>query len=145
MTAVSMRPRSLRELSSRVARGEQDFDPAVREFLDGFYAHPETQPQAIRDRPLPLDGLRDAYLAAVAEHLARSYGLVVPEWSETQGLALERPFFAGGLESMKALLLARSPTAFRRRMLFVSRDALSRPREGAPDDASGPNGSMRPA
>jgi hypothetical protein len=122
------------ELSSRVARGEQEFDAGLREFLDGFYANPGTRSQAIEDRPPPLDELRDAYLAAVAEHLARSHGLGVPGWAETQGLGLERPFFAGGLESTKAILLAQSPTAFRRRMLFVSRDALSRPHAAAARD-----------
>jgi hypothetical protein len=64
----------------------------------------------------------------VAEHLARSYGLPVPAWSETHGNALTRPFFSGGLESLKAVLTVESPTAFRRRLLFVSKDALSRPR-----------------
>ena len=32
---------------------------------------------------------------------------------------------------MKALLLAESPLAFRRRLIFVSHDALSRPRDPA--------------
>jgi hypothetical protein len=67
-------------------------------------------------------------LAAVAEHLAKSYRLPVPEWTETQGNDLHQPFFAGGLESLKAILFAESPTAFRRRLLFVSKNALSRPR-----------------
>lgn len=133
MTALARRPRSLLEVSSRVGRAEQSFDSAVRELLDWFYANPGARRAAIEQPPMPLDSLRDAYLAAVAEHLARSFGLDVPEWAETRGLDLERPFFAGGLESTKAILAAQSPTAFRRRMLFVSRDALSRPR--APIDS----------
>jgi hypothetical protein len=129
MTALSKRPRSLREVSRRVAAGEQAFDPAVREFLDAFYSAPGARCAALRARPLPLDAVRDAYLAAVAEHLARSCGLAVPPWSETHGFALTRPFFAGGLESLKAILTVESPTSFRRRLLFVSKDALSRPRQ----------------
>jgi hypothetical protein len=39
-----------------------------------------------------------------------------------------RPFFAGGLEDLKATLLVESPVAFRRRMLFVGKDVLDRPR-----------------
>jgi hypothetical protein len=31
--------------------------------------------------------------------------------------------------ALKAMLFVESPSAFRRRMIFVSRDALSRPRE----------------
>ncbi len=123
------RPRSLRAVAERVQRGEQDFDPALREFLDCFHANPEDRAQAIAEPPPFLDNdVRDAYLAAVAEHLARRYNIDVPAWSETRGLALQRPFFAGGLESLKAVLTVESPTAFRRRMLFVSKDALSRPR-----------------
>jgi hypothetical protein len=122
------RPKTLRELARRVNSGEQKFDPAVREFLDSFYSYPELRTIAIKDSPELIDALHDAYLAAVAEHLARSYGLAVPEWTETQGNDLREPFFAGKLESLKGILVAESPTAFRRRLLFVSKDALSRPR-----------------
>jgi hypothetical protein len=101
---------------------------AVLEFLDSFYANPELRASAITGRPELIDTLRDAYLSAVAEHLAKSYGLGVPEWTEMQGNDLHDPFFAGGLETLKGVLVAESPTAFRRRLLFVSRDALSRPR-----------------
>jgi hypothetical protein len=115
-------------VARRVHDGEQKFDAAVLEFLDSFYSRPEERASAIEDRPELIDALCDAYLSAVAEHLARSFGLPVPEWTETQGNELHKPFFAGGLESLKGVLLAESPTAFRRRLLFVSKDALSRPR-----------------
>ena len=128
MTPLSQRPRTLHELSVRVRDAEQLFDPGLREFLDGFYANPERRETALEARPVPLDDLRDAYLAATAEYLASGFGMQVPEWSETHGRALRRPFFAGGLESLKALLTVESPAAFRRRLLFVSKDALSRPR-----------------
>jgi hypothetical protein len=128
MTLFRIRPKTLCEVARRVNNGEQNFDPAVLEFLDTFYAHPELRASAIHDRPALIDALRDAYLAAVAEHLARLYGLPVPEWTEIQGNDLHKPFFAGGLESLKGVLVAESPTAFRRRLLFVSKDALSRPR-----------------
>jgi hypothetical protein len=122
------RPKTLYEVARRIKNGEQKFDAAVLEFLDSFYAYPELRASAIRERPELIDALRDAYLAAVAEHLAKSYGLTVPEWTETQGNELHKPFFAGGLESLKGVLVAESPTAFRRRLLFVSKDALLRPR-----------------
>src|SRR5208282_3959338 len=121
-------PRTLHEVSVRASNGEQAFDAALREFLDHFYANPEHREASLSARPIPLDDLRDAYLGAAAEHLARRYGLDVPAWAETYGLSLRRPFFAGGLESLKALLTVESPAAFRRRLLFVSKDALFRPR-----------------
>jgi hypothetical protein len=128
MTSLSRRPRTLQEVGRRVATGRQSFDPALREFLDTFYTAPDEREMAIRDEPERLDPVKDAYLAAVAEHLARSYEIPIPEWSETHGNELSQPFFAGGLESLKAILTVESPTAFRRRLLFVSKDALSRPR-----------------
>jgi hypothetical protein len=62
-------------------------------------------------------------------HLAQLFGLDLPEWTEKTGFSLDRPFFAGGLESLKPLLFVESPAAFRRRMIFISKDALSRPRQ----------------
>ena len=121
-------PRTLREIARRVNAGEENFDAALLEFLDSFYANPDSRASALRDCPESIDALRDAYVAAVAEHLARSYGLPIPEWTEVQGNDLHTPFFAGGLESLKGVLVAESPTAFRRRLLFVSKNALSRPR-----------------
>jgi hypothetical protein len=129
MTALGKRPKTLCEVARRVNNGEQKFDNAVLEFLDSFYAEPEHRLSAINNRPELIDALRDAYLSAVAEHLARSYGLPVPEWTEMQGNDLHQPFFAGGLEALKGTLVAESPTAFRRRLLFVSKNALSRPRQ----------------
>lgn len=128
MTPMSRRPRSLHEVSLRARDGLQPFDAALREFLDAFYANPGLRADALQARPVPLDDLRDAYIAATAEHLARCHDLPLPDWCETYGRSLKRPFFAGGLESLKAVLTVESPAAFRRRMLFVSKDALFRPR-----------------
>jgi len=125
---MTKRPRTLLEVSRRTKEGQQPFDRAVREFLDVFYSESEHREQALAESPLHIDAVHDAYLAAIAEHLARSFALPVPPWSETHGHGLTRPFFAGGLESLKAILTVESPAAFRRRLLFVSKDALSRPR-----------------
>lgn len=135
MTLLKTKPRTLREVVLRFKGGEQKFDPSLREFLDVFYASPALRQQAVEDRPASIDPVHDAYIAAVAEHLCRSYGMPIPQWTETHGNGLHEPFFAGGLESLKAILMAESPTAFRRRLLFVSKDALSRPRQSqAPVD-----------
>jgi hypothetical protein len=128
MSLFGKKPATLGEAVRRVKAGERTFDPSLREFLDSFYANPDQRPRAIEERPASLDAVHDAYVAAVAEHLARVYGLPIPEWSENHGNGLHEPFFAGGLQSLKGVLLAESPTAFRRRLLFVSKDALSRPR-----------------
>lgn len=128
MSLFRRKPRTLVEVVRRAKTGEQTFDPSIREFLDSFYVNPDSRQQAIEERPESIDDLHDAYVAAVAEHLARVYELRIPEWSETHGNGLHEPFFAGGLQSLKGVLTVESPTAFRRRLLFVSKDALSRPR-----------------
>ena len=128
MTLFRKKPRTLREAVGRVTTGERAFDPSLLEFLDSFYANSASRQQSIDERPASIGLLHDAYVAAVAEHLARTHGLQIPEWSELHGNGLREPFFAGGLESLKGILVAESPTAFRRRLLFVSKDALSRPR-----------------
>jgi hypothetical protein len=123
------RPATLNEVAVRTREGEP-FDPLLREFLDTFYVGDSSiRTAAIAVAPLEIDPLHDVYLAAVAEHLARKYELAIPPWVDSPQRFLEKPFFAGGLESLKAILLVESPLAFRRRQIFVSANALSRPRE----------------
>ena len=128
MTWSGTKSKTLCEVVRRVKCGEQEFDSSLREFLDAFYANPSSRQGALEDHPDSIDAVHDAYIAAVAEHLSRSYGLSLPEWTELHGNDLHEPFFAGGLQSLKAILTVESPSAFRRRLLFVSKDALSRPR-----------------
>ncbi|WP_428484229.1 hypothetical protein [Rhodopila sp.] len=116
------------DLSRRVLANQQFFDPALREFLDEFYADPVTRPVSLQDQPELIEDIKDAYLAATAEHLSATYGLDLPAWVADHGRPLRRAFFAGGLESVKAILTVESPAAFRRRLLFVGKDALDRPR-----------------
>jgi hypothetical protein len=132
---LGKRPATLPEAVRRAKDGEQGFDVAIREFLDTFYSNPERRSEIISQQPDKIDPLRDAYVAAVAEHLANIYSLQVPRWTEEHGNDLHQPFFAGGLDSLRGVLFAESPTAFRKRLLFVSKNALSRPRmaeEGEP-------------
>jgi len=68
----------------------------------------------------------NAYLAAVAETLCREVSLTPPAWTELPCCYLRRPWFAGGLQTLKAILLVESPVPFRRRNLFVSANALAR-------------------
>jgi hypothetical protein len=125
------RPAALELVAVRTLGGEP-FDPLLREFLDEFYVgNSDMKARAIVGAPTRIDPIHDAYLAAVAEHLALRFGLSVPQWVEEPSRFLTKPFFAGGLENLKAILLVESPLAFRRRQIFVSANALSRPRERA--------------
>jgi hypothetical protein len=123
------RPTSIAEIARRAREKTQGFDPAVREFLDSWQTMTNAERiSAIADEPFTVGKVQDAYLAALAEHLALSARFFVPAWTEQEERFLTEPFFAGGLESLKATLLVESPLAFRRRLIFISANALSRPR-----------------
>jgi hypothetical protein len=79
MSLFGIKPQSLREVARRVQAAEQQFDPSLREFLDSFYVNPARRQQAIEEQPASIDALHDAYIAAVAEHLARVFELPIPE------------------------------------------------------------------
>jgi hypothetical protein len=129
MNTPSARPDSIAEIGHRAAAGTQAFDVAVREFLDDWQTMDEAAKlNAIRAEPCRIERVQDAYLAALAEHLAHLDGLPAPGWSGQSERFLEAPYFAGGLQSLKATLIVESPSAFRRRLIFISANALSRPR-----------------
>ncbi|MHB1586376.1 MAG: hypothetical protein ACYCRH_06365 [Acidiferrobacteraceae bacterium] len=124
------RPRSLGEV---VLLGKQhgDIDGFLREFLDEFYLEQKDMAREamLRGEPPIVDDSRaNAYLAAVAEHLALKNKLEIPEWTSQSARFLKRPYFPCGLESLKASLIVESPVAFRRRLIFVGSDPLYRPR-----------------
>jgi hypothetical protein len=122
------RPASLEELGAR-HDDPRGWHASKREFLDEFYmARPENRESMLAGEPrLTGDAVIDVYLAAMAEHLANEYGLPCPQWAHNRERFLHLPEFPCKLENMKAYLLASTPGAFRRRMLFVGDDPLSRP------------------
>ena len=69
----------------------------------------------------PLPGLAPYlanYLAAMVEHACVRRGVVAPAW--TRAIApLAEPVFGSALVSLRPYLLAHSPTAFRRRNIFI--------------------------
>ncbi len=127
--AARRRPGSLREAAVWGVMLERR-DAMIREFCDEFYkANDSTRASMLEEEPplVPGDERANAYYAAVAEHLALTFRLPVPEWALAHERFLRKPFFPVGLESLKATLLVESPPAFRRRMIFVGGDPLSRP------------------
>jgi len=121
-----VRPRSLAEVAV-AAKAEGDVYARLREFLDRFYRDAGARRGMLAEEPALLaDAVANAYLAAAAEHLAIRYRVPIPAWVHGQQRFLHMPHFAGP-PGMKAMLLAESPTAFRRRMIFVGYDPLGRP------------------
>jgi hypothetical protein len=122
------RPRTIAEIARQANAGEQKVDPAIREFLDEWQGMSlSVRTAALAEEPCSVGKVQDAYLAALAEHLALSARIDVPAWTENESKFLTEPFFSGGLESLKATLLVESPLAFRRRLIFISANGLSRP------------------
>jgi len=123
-----MRPRTIAEISDRAQSAPNSFDRSTREFLDAWQMMPDAERfPALSREPGKINPRQDAYLAALAEHLALESRLPIPSWTERTDRFLSEPYFAGNLQSLKALLLVESPLAFRRRLIFISADALSRP------------------
>lgn len=126
------RPGTLAEAVTRAIAREQKLTVGLNEFLDTFYADPDPirQSQRIAEEP-PFTGspLDDAFIGATGEHLARRWKLgEPPAWTEDRRRFLKRPWFPSGADQEKPFLLAESPLAFRRRMIFVSAEPLRRAR-----------------
>jgi hypothetical protein len=111
------------------ARNGEDFQVAVRELLDEFALLPRSdlQARALSARPGPTgDRGQDAYLGALAEHLAAIHGLDRPEWAVEASRFLDRFWFPSEIRGFRALAIAQSPAAFRRRGIFIAQSSLER-------------------
>jgi hypothetical protein len=125
-----MRPKTLAEVAQLTMRGDS-FDRCLANFLDGFYAAPDSnalamQPELLAETLGETGRVQDAYLAATAEELARAHQFPVPIWTAAEARKLHRPWFASPLAALRAVLLLESPAAFRSRNLFISQNALTR-------------------
>lgn len=103
------------------ALGDEDERPFAFSELNDVLA--TLSPESFRDSvPSPdlrsLDRQTANYVAAMVEQAAALAGQAPPEWTR-EVEPLEEPWFATSLASLRPWLLANSPTAFRRRNLFV--------------------------
>jgi hypothetical protein len=112
------------------ARTTEEFSLHFRDFLDGFYENPRASQLADEPRRLSRilndEGYADAYLAALAEHLAGQYRFPIPQWCRNPERSLKEPKFAFETPEGRIFLLVESPTAFRARNIFISADGLTR-------------------
>ncbi|MDQ6751331.1 MAG: hypothetical protein M3Z33_11335 [Actinomycetota bacterium] len=109
--------------------GGEGFHHAVRELLDEIALAPDDGivARAIVDKPPPTGNSRlDAYLGALAEHLAISRGLTVPPWTIAGDRFLDRFWFVSEVQGFRATAIAQSPAAFRRRGVFIAAGSLRR-------------------
>jgi hypothetical protein len=98
------------------------------EFLDAFYGPVDDRAAMIREEPcaaIPRPLL--AYLSATVEHLCCLYGLSPPDWVSRPEYFLDSAFYAETLgPTLEAILIAESPTSFRRRFIFTEAEPLRR-------------------
>jgi len=119
-------PDTLRQVAERALAGEP-WRLAARDFLDGFLGtEPELAQALLVELPPAFDEVGDAYLAALAEHLAFHHGLVRPAWSVDPRRFLGRMWFASEAPGLRATAIQQSPAAFRRRGLFIGATTLQR-------------------
>jgi len=119
---------TLAGVAQRAAAGE-DFRHAVREFLDEFALHgdDDSRAEAIAEEPMATgDPRHDAYLGALAEHLAAIHHLSRPAWSVEPGRFLSRFWFVSDTPGFRAVSIAQAPAAFRRRGVFIPERSLHR-------------------
>jgi hypothetical protein len=125
-------PSGLRSTLSGVARRSaagEDFHHAVREFLDEYALRSDDRSrlEAIGERPPPSgEDRHDAYLGALAEHLAALDDLPRPRWSIEPERFLARFWFVTEIAGFRAISIAQAPAAFRRRGIFIPERSLHR-------------------
>lgn len=118
---------TLAGVAGRVLAGE-DFRHAVRDFLDEFALREDaSRAEAIAERPEPTgDPRHDAYLGALAEHLAATHELPRPAWAIEPSRFLSRFWFVSDVPGFRAISIAQAPAAFRRRGIFIPERSLHR-------------------
>lgn len=117
--------------AQRVRSGE-DLLYVVRELLDELYLREEVRGadalvDLIGEAPEPTgDAPADAFLAALAEHLAVTRGLQRPTWVSQPSRFLDRWWFPHRRRGFDALALRDAPAAFRRRGVMAHPSMLER-------------------
>jgi hypothetical protein len=120
---------TLAGVAGATRRERELFFSAVRELLDEL-ALTQTDDQrlrAIAEKPAATGDRRfDAYLGAMAEHLAIRYGLAVPPWTQCSSRFLDCFWFVSPVPGFRAIAIAQSPASFRRRGIFIAKGSLER-------------------
>jgi transcriptional regulator with XRE-family HTH domain len=125
------RPMTLADVARAARRHIADGETVLRLCLQFIDDYRETDPASraglLHAIPPSTGDVRwDAFVAAMAEHLAYHGGLPIPGWVDRNGRFLEQWWFPTDLPSVMASALAESPAAFRRRGIFVTEDLFAR-------------------
>lgn len=118
---------SLVETAKRIAAGEEVMS-AVRDFLDQVGWVPDEElGRLVQERPGPTGSAEgDALLAGLAEHFAATLGFGCPAWAGEPDRFLERFWFVSTVPGFRAIALAQTPVALKRRGIFWPERSLRR-------------------
>ena len=121
------RSTSLAEVANRIAAGDEPLG-AVREFLDQVDRRSDDELAGlIRERPELTGNVQaDALLAGVAEHLAAIRNLRCEDWVTEPERFLERFWFVSSVPGFRAVALAQTPIALKRRGVFWPARSMER-------------------
>lgn len=122
------RPKTLKKVAEQSA-SLAEFGLHLRDWLHEL-RRASSRPQAaaaIAEEPprlarkFPQGQVADAWLGAYAEHLAGKLGVAAPAWAFAPERIAAEPLFDedGDTPALRALALARSPLAFKRRNIFT--------------------------
>jgi hypothetical protein len=118
---------SLAETADRIVVGE---DPlaAVRDFLDVIGRAPANEIAAlITERPQPTGDARiDALLAGLAEHMSVIRDIACPRWVYEPIRFLDQFWFVSRVPGFRAMAIAQTPIALKRRGVFWPARSLGR-------------------
>lgn len=105
-----------RELAAQAGNASYAF-AELNEFLSGL-GSTELERAVAQAPAVRLPPFEATYLAAMVERAAAAQRIAAPAWTRAVG-ALDRPWFASSLQSLRLHLLTSSPPEFRRRNLFI--------------------------
>ena len=118
---------SLAETADRILAGEDSL-AAVRDFLD-VISHSDADQIASRigEKPEPTGDARiDALLAGLAEHLSITRHVHCPQWVHEPDRFLDRFWFVSETPGFRAIAIAQTPIALKRRGVFWPARSLLR-------------------
>lgn len=127
LAAQARDPMTLQRTAERILGG-LPLREAAADFLDDLrWARdaPDVE-QRVTTAPPPAGANADAYLAALAEHVASRHGIAVPVWTGRPERYLDHFWWPSRTEGLQARALVESPAAFRRRGIFIGRSTLQR-------------------
>jgi hypothetical protein len=114
---------TLRSVQKNIQADTGNWAIYLMDFVDDFRRYKDLR---MLDEPLArFDERFDALLASTAEALCDEIKVTPPLWLATVP-ACFKPWFVSGMENLKAIALAESPTRFRIRKIFVLENFLSR-------------------